>query len=532
MRRHALLLLFCIGCSDEPTEVLVIFEADPDLAADAVAMRVRVCDETGRTCGYDRTNLIGDITFPTTVPVSPGPGGPSQRFFVEGTLDGSGGMLSRVSATSGFVEGERTELRLRFTRAPGDGGTMDADRADGGVSDAGVPSDGGEVDGLIPCDCPCSDDACVDGACVPAAPIAQVGAGFGHACGVSEAGELWCWGANNYGQLGQAKYDFTPRTSPSSVPTAAPVAFAEASDEFSMALFSDQTLWTWGRNRWRQLGIGSCCSDATDDQQLPARVGTELWAHAAIGHYHGCAVSFTRPGQLYCWGRNQLGEAGSLAMGQYAAPRRVDFATDWTTVSAGDVHSCAIKNDGRLFCWGGGSSGRTGLGAETSYDSPQRVTAGAATWIQVSAGLAHTCAIGGDRSLWCWGAGANGRLGDGDTRNRLAPSQADAAGALDWTLVASGHVHSCGIRGEGELWCWGNDLNGELGTSAIDTESTLPVAVEGGAGSWRDVSAGQSFTCGVGTDGTLWCWGSATGGRLGLGDGAADTPLPARVCIR
>jgi len=516
----AIALWLAAGCGDGVTEVIVHFDAEPALAESAARMRILVRAEGEAGCDpYDETRSVDDeVTFPTTVPVRPCGGDASRRFTVEGILEDAGGArVGSVSARSGFVEGERTHLFLMFE------GTDDLD--------AGPPPDAG-ADAGPPCDCPCDGDTCVDGACVPEVPVARVHAGQAHACAIDESGGLWCWGANAAGQLGVGEGDFTPRTSPSPVTTAGPVLEVEASDDFTCHVQADHTLWCWGEDEHRQLGLGPCCTPETTDQQAPARVGTDLWDQVSLGDRHGCALSFTYPGEIWCWGRNDDGQLGEVTTrDQIADPNRMGSATDWQRVDAGAFHTCGIKTDGRLYCWGRGDDGRLGVGDDAGSFTPRRISGGdGSVWSQVSAGIAHTCAVAVDGRLWCWGEGGGGRLGLGHAEDRWGAQQVDVEGPADWSFVSAGDLHTCGIR-SGEAWCWGNDLSGELGAPSVVDSSDVPVPVEGGPEGWAHLATGQSFSCGVGEDGTLWCWGSATGGRLGLGDAAEDTSIPARVCV-
>ncbi len=125
----------------------------------------------------------------------------------------------------------------------------------------------------------------------------------------------------------------------------------------------------------------------------------------------------------------------------------------------------------------------------------------------------HTCATRTDATLWCWGRNVEGQLGLGDHRNRFAPSQVDAG--ADWASVVAGYDGTCAIRRDHSLWCWG------------DGRADVPEQLGAGA-DWSSVSLGLDFACGVRLDRSLWCWGGNHEGQLGLGD-TTPRSTPARV---
>jgi alpha-tubulin suppressor-like RCC1 family protein len=215
-------------------------------------------------------------------------------------------------------------------------------------------------------------------------------------------------------------------------------------------------------------------------------------------------------------------------------------------VDAAGLHSCGIDRTGKLWCWGYNDSGQLGVGDLADRPTPVRPgceagQAGACfeDWVSVSGGSYHTCGIRLDGSLWCWGGNANAQLGVGTTgTNERTPLPVEASGR--WSAVAAGHQHTCAIRKDGTLWCWGAGEYGQLGNGARERQN-VPVAVlapdsrsrfeqvlvSGGAG-----PDGGSHTCAVRNDRTLWCWGRNDHGQLGIGTrtepGAAS---PRRVCL-
>jgi hypothetical protein len=131
---------------------------------------------------------------------------------------------------------------------------------------------------------------------------------------------------------------------------------------------------------------------------------------------------------------------------------------------------------------------------------------------KVEAGGHHTCAIKTNGSLWCWGYNYYGQLGIGTWLDKKVPTQVSGT---NWVTVSAGVAHTCGVKTDGTLWCCGYNEYGQLGIGTW-LDKNAPTQVGTGT-NWVSVSAGKDHTCGVKTDGTLWCWGRNNYGQLGDG---------------
>jgi len=184
-----------------------------------------------------------------------------------------------------------------------------------------------------------------------------------------------------------------------------------------------------------------------------------------------------------------------------------------------------------LWVWGSGGNGRLGNNATTQREVPVTTFAGGTNWKQISCGNQHTAAIKTDGTLWIWGDntspafGAPGKLGTNDTTSRSTPVTT-FVGGNDWKQVSCGYCHTAAIKNDGSLWTWGGNPFGELGINNTANRST-PVTTFAGGNNWKFVSAGNSITGAIKTDGSLWVWGVAQGGRLGNNVGSTTTfPTP------
>ena len=345
-----------------------------------------------------------------------------------------------------------------------------------------------------------------------------VSAGDSHTCGIRTTGRLYCWGNDDFGQVGDGGANID-RSIPVEVAGGATDWTAvDAGDFHTCARRATGRLYCWGGDAAGQLGTGA----GSGDQTTPVEVsgGATNWTAVSAGPNHTCARRAT--GRLYCWGVDAAGQLGN-GLPNLDRPAPVPVAggvTNWTAVSAGRYHTCARRATGQLYCWGFDGEGQLGNGGPNAgRSSPGLVAGGATNWTAVTAGHRHTCARRATGRLYCWGWDVNGELGNGPAGTQPVPFLV-AGGATDWTSVTATNTHTCGRRSTGHLWCWGLDQFGQLGNGAPNVNQPAPVAVSGGATDWVSVTAGGTHTCARITTGRLFCWGQD--GRDQLGDGGAE----------
>jgi alpha-tubulin suppressor-like RCC1 family protein len=271
---------------------------------------------------------------------------------------------------------------------------------------------------------------------------------------------------------------------------------------------ADWTLWCGGNNTFGQVGDGTTTNRAT-----PVQVGAgTTWVSVMVAGSSSCGIKADRT--AWCWGYNGYGELGDGSTTQRTSPVQVGSATTWTALAGGTEHVCATRADGTLWCWGQNLSGQLGQGSTDglSHSSPLQVGA-LTTWTSPSAGYQHSCAVKTDGTLWCWGYNGTGQLGDSSTTQRTSPVQVGSA--TTWSRASGGYGHTCATRTDGTLWCWGQNINGQLGDGST-TQRTSPVQV-GSATTWSVPAAGWTHSCAVRTTGTLWCWGDNGSGQVGDG---------------
>jgi alpha-tubulin suppressor-like RCC1 family protein len=344
---------------------------------------------------------------------------------------------------------------------------------------------------------------------------AAVTAGVQHTCAIRGDGTLWCWGANNLGQLGTgAAIDEVDALT--QVGSATTWTAARSSGLHTCGLQADHSLWCWGRNYDGQLGNGMNGMNGPNGLPTPQQVAGQ-WLAVATGTNHTCAIKLD--GSLWCWGFNGTGQLGNGSLVDASSPVAILPGTQWIDVAAGTNHTCALDAAGLLYCWGQG--GYLGDGRTTSALGPEQIDSEPRT--KLAAGIDVTCGLLTSGHLECWGTNTEGQLGNGTTGGQLSPTRVLVGGAdvADWTDVVASTLHVCGRRADGSAWCWGDSSRGQLGLDGQLVNNT-PVQLTG-ATSWQAIAVGGGHTCGI-ADGALWCIGADGSGQLGDGGTSHSTP--------
>jgi alpha-tubulin suppressor-like RCC1 family protein len=323
---------------------------------------------------------------------------------------------------------------------------------------------------------------------------------------------LFVWGLNSTVQLGVL--DPADRSFPvTTFAGGTDWKQVSAGNNHTTAIKTDGTLWTWGVGTSGQLGTNDTTTRSTP---VTTFAGGTNWKQVSAGTFHTTAIK--TDGTLWTWGSGSVGQLGNFSTITRSFPVTT-FAggTDWKQVSAGLFHTVAIKTDGTLWTWGYGGYGQLGnSNFEFSRSTPVTTFAGGTDWKQVSAASNHTAAIKTDGTLWTWGFGGSAQLGTNDLTDRSTPVTT-FAGGTNWKQVDAGGSNTTAIKTDGTLWTWGLGTSGQLGTNDTTTRST-PVTTFAGGTNWKQVDAGGSNTTAIKTDGTLWTWGLGTSGQLGTND--------------
>jgi alpha-tubulin suppressor-like RCC1 family protein len=364
-----------------------------------------------------------------------------------------------------------------------------------------------------------------------------VSVGAAHTCALKAGGDAYCWGDNIFGETGVAQGDTTcgPAASafrcvlvPQHVAPGLEFRSISAGQEHTCGITLSYDAYCWGSNASGQVGGAAVTGPAL--VKVPA---TLPWVQISAGATHTCAVR--SDGVAFCWGAGQRGELGNGNFASSVVPVRAQMPGPVASVSAGDERSCGRTFTGAVYCWGAiWTTRQGGLEITRADPTPERVPAAPGmAWLSV--GTFTTCGASVAGQLYCWEANPRGEMGVGSQEGSTIPET--VLSTQPFVQVSAGIVQSCGIAADGAGYCWGDDSFGELGVppslilercgGQILPCSTTPEPVIG-LQRFIDISTGfGSHTCGVTTQGNLYCWGLGSSGQRGDGTsgGAISTPL-------
>jgi alpha-tubulin suppressor-like RCC1 family protein len=387
--------------------------------------------------------------------------------------------------------------------------------------------------------------------------VTQLAGGEAHFCMLQSSGSVWCWGDNEHGQLGDDTTENALAPVPLKVPADMKVVGIYPGEVQTCLLDGKGVVHCWGSNEDAALGFANGWSTDEAGNDVPSfdegdvltpeavsevlepdaagvfhRQPAPVFEQLAVGGVHACAL--TAAGAMYCWGENNHAQCGvdPAVFGAETLPVPVRVAGVPKSVKAmalGDEFSLLLTQDGSVFAFGDNSYGELGTG-KLGGESPEPVQVGITAVRELAPGAAHACAEKEDGTIWCWGYGASGALGLGDTRNQASPQYVTAARSI----ASSGNAfHTCAIDVNLGLECWGQNAAGAIGTGEVSdgqatwiaTPSVVPIATV------MSVATSNSATCALTTDSVLWCWGENSAGQLGAGS-AVSTSVPTPEPVR
>ena len=381
-------------------------------------------------------------------------------------------------------------------------------------------------------------------------------AGAVHTCAITMTGAAYCWGSNYAGQLGNESPE-PPGSSSTPVPVAGDITFVSLSAGaiHTCGLTEGGTAYCWGSNSRGKLGNGT-----TLNSSAPVPVAGELnFRQLSAGAGYTCGIAVD--GAAYCWGDNswgQLGDGSAIDVRQQpvlsffdreanertdprftSRPSAVAGALTFASLSAAfvcfldpgeeGVHSCGrsthgVTPEGEVYWWGSGDN------PSNHTTTPLLIDGTGPTGLHfesVATGGGHIfCGVtaGGSASCLGW---ASGRV--------LDETPVAISGELNFTSLSAGGLHTCGVATGGAAYCWGGPDglgDGRDADSAMPTNAPVPVS---GGLTFQSLSTGSNHTCGVTTDGAVYCWGLNMMGQLGNGrrgdpgSAAFRSAVPVRV---
>lgn len=351
-------------------------------------------------------------------------------------------------------------------------------------------------------------------------------------------GTVWTWGANFNGKLGigLSSTNYVRSLVPVEVHGPGNVGYLNSitavmgGEIHNVALKSDGTVWSWGWNAFGQLGDGT-----TNEASAPVQTGLSavppLTSVTKLGGRPYFTIAVKSDGTVWAWGMNQFGQMGNGTVNPLAGPQVTvpgQVSNSWPggvinhplQVTCGFQFGAALAHNGTVWTWGSGSHGELGNGTMGSSYAPTQV-AGLTNVTAISAGWFHILALKADGTAWAWGNNARGELGDGTTANRSNAVQ--VLGLSRVVSVSGGDSHSSALTSDGTVWKWGLNDVGELGNGSTDALGhpvpTQILADKFGAGFSNVVmlAARDYHNIALKSDGSVWMWGANDQGQCGVG---------------
>jgi alpha-tubulin suppressor-like RCC1 family protein len=352
-------------------------------------------------------------------------------------------------------------------------------------------------------------------------------------------GTVWTWGANFGGKLGVGSMTLTRTNVPTEVHGPGDVGLLNSivaimgGEAHNIAIRSDGTVWGWGQNSLGQLGNGT-----TNDSATPVQVGLgcnpPLTSVTKLGGRTYWNLAVKSDGTVWAWGMDSFGQVGNgtvtpLSTTQITVPVQVSNSQPGgaihspVQVSCGYTYGVALLTNGTVWTWGTGPNGELGNGTSgtlaTNYTPGQVI--GLSNITAISSGWKHILALKSDGTVWAWGKNLSGELGDGTTQNRSLPVQ--VLNLSNVVSISGGDYNSAALKSDGTVWKWGLDDVGELGNGTADGNphafASQVSSDEFGAGFNKvvKVAARDYHNIAVKADGSVWMWGANDQGQCGDG---------------
>lgn len=374
--------------------------------------------------------------------------------------------------------------------------------------------------------CAGATDTCREGRCRPLHEPIAIAAGGEVSCAIESTGALWCWGGSRTSVLGTTAETATPIV----LEMPEPVAQVSLGGTYTMsacALLASGRLWCWGSNGEGQLARGAVGGNFFPPVEIDAPTP---WSAVAAGSVFTIAV---HEGELWAWGNGDRGQTGAGRVEYRLTPTRIGTDASWWALEAADGHACALRDRagdrGSLYCWGNDAYGQLGTGATGGPSAGPVPPTTPTGFTQVAAGADFTCGLRGEGQLFCWGRGDAGRLGLGDEAGRTVPTEV-APALAPFVAVTAGYEHACAIDSHGAVHCFGANENGQVGLPLGTDVALAPVPVLEGSVAVA-IDAGAHHTCALTDEGRIYCWGRNGDSEVGSATPSSFVPTPHEVVL-
>ena len=329
--------------------------------------------------------------------------------------------------------------------------------------------------------------------------LKEIEAGENHSLALENNGNVWSWGSNTYGELGDTRTDGSAPAQIQGISNAISIA---AGDGFSLAVKEDGTVWSWGKP------LGTAATVRPAPEQIPG-----LTNAVSVKAGAGFAAVLKSDGTVWCWGDNSSGQLGNGSTDSSGTPAQVSGLMDVTEIAAGEQHAIALKSDGTVWGWGRGRTGQL-----DKYDKYPKQVERLQSIQRIAAGGNISFAITKNKQLYSWGNNSKRQIGLTPESYIYPPEVINGIENVD--AVAVGKEHTMVVCGS-KIYTVGSSSNGRLGRTG-NYDNFLPISLADNGRSFCSISAGGSHSLAVRSDGSVFTWGNNSDGQA-VGSAASYT---------
>ena len=340
-------------------------------------------------------------------------------------------------------------------------------------------------------------------------PLPMVAGGSYHSLYVEYVNnQTWTWGNNLYGRLGDNTT--TDRCTPVSIHgTKKTFCSISAGTMHSLGIDFRGQVWSWGENNSGRLGDNSVTNRCT-----PVSIHGTQKTFCSISGGNSHSLGLDLRGQVWSWGDSEFGQLGVNDTTHRLTPVSIHGSSKtFCSISAAGSHSLGVDYIGQVWGWGYNYSGQLGDNTTDFKCIPVSIHGNQKTFCSIAGGNFHSLGIDLRGQVWCWGNNNRGQVGDNSITNRCTPVSIHGT-KKTFCSISGGNSHSLGIDHIGQVWGWGYNFYGTLGDNSTTNKYT-PVSIHGTKKTFCSISAGNDHSLGVDFRGQIWAWGYNNVGQLG-----------------
>lgn len=344
------------------------------------------------------------------------------------------------------------------------------------------------------------------------ANITKIESGMNHSMVLDDSGNVYAWGNNLYGQLGDGTNE--DKCTPIMLESINNIKDVIAGYNHTIFIKNNDGIYICGNNEYGQLGVGT-----TENSNLPIKISNQ-YESVLISGGLSHTIENNAKGNIYVWGLNssrQLGNGYNTPNNSVAEPTEVYGLENIVSIECGIYHSLALDNDGTVWSWGYNSHSQLGDGTTINRDEPKKVIDDVQS---VSAGYYHSLALKKDGTVWAWGFNGFNQIGQRESKN-YSPVQ--VPNLTEIKAIAAGAYHNLALKKDGTVWMWGRrDYNNYISINSLTQVK--------GLSDIKTIAVGYYSNFAIKDDGTVYAWGINNAGQLGDGT-AVNTETPVKLNI-